>query len=119
MKTWSQLKGTERYELLWNEGPLADHQPDREYRFHPFRRWRFDYAWPSERVAVEIHGFGFGHQSLKQMANDREKIREAILHGWRVLEYTSRCLGSRAKVEDAVMQTCMLLSGATFPEETQ
>lgn len=21
--------------------------PEREYRFHPGRRWRFDFAWPS------------------------------------------------------------------------
>ena len=27
-----------------------------EYRFHPGRDWRFDFAIPSRRVAVEVEG---------------------------------------------------------------
>ena len=27
-----------------------------EYRFHPARRWRFDVAWPAQRIAVEVDG---------------------------------------------------------------
>jgi hypothetical protein len=30
--------------------------PIREYRFAPPRRWRFDLAWPSLRLALEIEG---------------------------------------------------------------
>ena len=30
--------------------------PEREYRFHPSKMWRFDFAWPAFRVAVEIDG---------------------------------------------------------------
>ena len=29
---------------------------EREWRFHPKRRWRFDFAWPAEKVAVEVEG---------------------------------------------------------------
>ena len=28
----------------------------REHRFAPPRRWRFDLAWPAERLAVEVDG---------------------------------------------------------------
>lgn len=27
--------------------------PEREYRFDPERRWRFDFAWPDQMLAVE------------------------------------------------------------------
>ena len=30
-----------------------------EYRFHPSRDWRFDFAIPSRRVAVEVEGGAF------------------------------------------------------------
>ena len=34
--------------------------PEREFRFCE-RRWRFDFAWPSHKVAVEIDGGIFIH----------------------------------------------------------
>lgn len=37
--------------VLLNAPPFV-----KEYRFHPGRRWRLDYAWPNHRVAVELHG---------------------------------------------------------------
>lgn len=30
--------------------------PEPEHRFHESRRWRFDYAWPEHRVALEVEG---------------------------------------------------------------
>jgi very-short-patch-repair endonuclease len=30
--------------------------PAREYRFHPGRRWRFDFTWPRYKITVEIDG---------------------------------------------------------------
>ena len=66
--------------------------PLREYRFHPERRWRFDFAWPSIKLAVEIQGMGMGgraggHQTAKGMQNDCDKNNEAIRLGWRVLTF--------------------------------
>ncbi|MGH2544547.1 MAG: hypothetical protein ACRDIB_17280, partial [Ardenticatenaceae bacterium] len=29
---------------------------EREYRFCPGRRWRFDFAWPGPNVACEVEG---------------------------------------------------------------
>jgi hypothetical protein len=31
-------------------------KPARELPFHPRSRWRFDLAWPDQRVAVEVDG---------------------------------------------------------------
>jgi len=77
---------------------LSDGQPDpeREFRFHPSRMWRFDFAWPVYRVAVEIDGgmfVGHGHQRGRQFTGDCEKMRQATLMGWRVLKYTTVDLG--------------------------
>jgi hypothetical protein len=30
--------------------------PTREYVFAPPRKWRFDFAWPDIKLAVEING---------------------------------------------------------------
>jgi very-short-patch-repair endonuclease len=68
-------------------------EPEREYRFHPTRRWRFDLAWPTQRVAAECEGAtwkgGKGrHTSGAGFAGDCEKYSEAAILGWRVLRFT-------------------------------
>lgn len=52
--------------------------------FHPSRRWRFDFAWPSLKIAVEIQGFGEGHNSYEGMASDYEKHNAAVQRGWKI-----------------------------------
>lgn len=70
--------------------------PEREHRFHPSRRWRFDFAWPSWKLAVEIDGGTFargrtsGHTSISGMARDREKDAEAAILGWAVLRVDAK-----------------------------
>src|ERR1041385_1632066 len=34
-------------------------KPTTEYRFAPPRRWRFDFAWPEGRLALEVEGGSF------------------------------------------------------------
>ena len=75
---------------------------DEEHRFDAVRRWRFDFAWPDLAVAVEIDGFGFGHQAQQGMAADNDKQNAAVVSGWRVFRFNSRQLGSQAGVRDAV-----------------
>ena len=62
----------------------------REHRFAPPRRWRFDLAWPAERLAVEVDGgrwqSGGGRHAT---AGDYVKLRAAVTLGWRVLRFTS------------------------------
>lgn len=66
--------------------------PEPEYRFHPVRRWRFDYAWPQRRIALEVHGAVFRqgrHTRGKGFTGDREKMNEAACLGWLVVEVTT------------------------------
>ena len=67
-----------------------------EFRFHKIRRWRFDYAIPEIKLAVEYAGHaGFigkgvsGHSTIKGLTNDSEKANSAIACGWRVLQFTA------------------------------
>ena len=67
--------------------------PEREYRFHPERRWRFDFAWPDRKLAVEIEGGQWvlgRHQRPDGFEKDCEKYNAAALAGWRVLRFTGR-----------------------------
>jgi hypothetical protein len=69
--------------------------PIPEYRFAPPRRWRFDYAWPDHRLALEIEGgtwTGGRHVRARGYERDCEKYSEAALRGWCVLRVTSAML---------------------------
>jgi very-short-patch-repair endonuclease len=77
----------ERQMASYNLGPYV-----KEHRFHQDRKWRFDYAFPTLMVAVEIdggtwisgrHSRGIGYRG------DCEKMAEAAILGWRVLRFTS------------------------------
>jgi len=77
-----------------------------EYLFDPERKWRFDFAWPTVMVAVEVQGFGYGHQAQQGIAADNEKANRAVELGWKLFRYDSRLLGSMKGVKDAVDQVC-------------
>ena len=71
----------------------AEHLVDwqREYRFAPPRRWRFDFAHVAMRLAVEIEGGIFTngrHSRGKGMEADMEKYNTATAMGWRVLRFS-------------------------------
>ena len=64
----------------------------REERFCD-RRWRFDFCWPLDRLAVEVDGGVFSngaHVRGTHYTSDCEKYNEAILLGWRVLRFTGQ-----------------------------
>lgn len=60
----------------------------REHRFAPPRRWRFDFAWPEQRIALEIDGglYVYGaHNRGAAIEAAYEKRNVAETYGWRVL----------------------------------
>ena len=61
--------------------------PEREWVFHPDRKWRFDFAFPGEKIAVEVEGRG-RHQGFTGFQLDCEKYNAAAKLGWRVFRYT-------------------------------
>lgn len=53
----SQSELERSFETWWRVlAPPEAPQPEREYRFHDQRRWRFDYAFIDQRVAIELEG---------------------------------------------------------------
>ena len=65
--------------------------PVKEHRFHPVRRWRFDYAWPDIMLALEVEGLtrdGGRHQRIAGYTKDTEKYNEALCLGWKVIRVT-------------------------------
>ena len=63
-----------------------------EHRFHPDRRWRFDFAWPDKMIALEIEGGAWTqgrHTRGKGYEGDCEKYSEAAILGWKVIRATT------------------------------
>lgn len=72
--------------LLFRSHHLAE--PEREYVFAKPRRWRFDFAWPLYKVAVEIEGGVWTrgrHLRPTGFLRDLEKYNAATMAGWRVI----------------------------------
>lgn len=62
--------------------------PVAELHFHAARRWRFDYAWPEHRIALEVEGGVWSrgrHTTPAGFLADMEKYNAAAVLGWRVL----------------------------------
>jgi DNA-binding CsgD family transcriptional regulator len=93
-------------------------RPEKQYEFYkPHRNWRFDRAWPDEKVAVELEGgvygqeischncgatvralkkdgtpgktlrISAGHRSFQRFLRDQEKYNTAEIEGWVVLRF--------------------------------
>lgn len=82
----------------------------KELQFHPDRKWRFDYAFPSRKVAIEIDGaiWTLGrHNRPRGYLNDMEKLNTAASMGWLVLRFSTDerfCLSTRRLVEVTLAQ---------------
>ena len=64
----------------------------KELQFHPERKWRFDYAFPSRKIAIEIDGaiWTLGrHNRPRGYLNDMEKLNTAASMGWLVLRFST------------------------------
>jgi very-short-patch-repair endonuclease len=75
-----------RFEMLWEAhgGPPLE----KEYRFHPVRKWRADFAHLPSRTLIEIEGGIYvngRHNRGAGFAADLEKYLEAGLSGWRLI----------------------------------
>ncbi len=78
-----------RFEFLWLavQGPALE----REFRFHPTRKWRSDFAHIPSRTLIEIEGgiwINGRHNRAPGFIADMEKYNEATLGGWRVFRLT-------------------------------
>jgi hypothetical protein len=66
--------------------------PVRQHRFHPTRKWTWDFCWPELGVALEIEGAIFvkgGHSSGVGIVRDCDKQNAAMALGWHLFRATS------------------------------
>lgn len=60
-----------------------------EYKFHPDRKFRFDFCFPDKKIAIEIDGGQYKPNGGRHNSDsDREKMNEAAVLGWRVLRFS-------------------------------
>lgn len=79
-----------------------------EYRFDPTRRWRFDFAWENERVAVEIDGGQYmAHGGRHARDGDRDKHNRAALLGWRVIRFSPQQLSANPEAAIAIVRDAL------------
>jgi very-short-patch-repair endonuclease len=96
MRELSRLEETLAFQIRAASLP----PPQREYRFDESpdkRRWRFDFAWPDRRFAVEVEGLtrqGGRHQTIGGFEKDAEKYHAAMLQGWTVYRCTAQLIRS-------------------------
>lgn len=70
-------------------------EPEREYRFLEGRTFRFDFAWPEQRLALEVEGgiwLNGRHTRGAGFQTDCWKYNEAAAGGWRVLRVTEELI---------------------------
>lgn len=64
---------------------------EREFVFAAPRKWRLDFAWPDDKIAVEVEGGTWTngrHSRGAGFAADCEKYARAAILGWTVLRVT-------------------------------
>lgn len=102
-----------KFLTLWkayhNTKGIAGLMPVREYKFHPKRKWRFDFAFIVKgskgsnndiKIAVEIEGGLYmpksGHTNIKGFVSNCDKFNQAQAMGWKVFRFTEKHLRERA-----------------------
>ena len=63
----------------------------KEFKFHPSRKWRYDYAIVESKIAIEVEGgvwSGGRHTTGKGFTGDMEKYNAGTLLGWRIFRVT-------------------------------
>lgn len=103
-----------KFLAIWHErGPIG-YELVSEYRFQVSmwhategwqdKRWRFDFAIPTHRVAIEIEGVG-RHQFIGGFDQDCLKYNQATAEGWRVLRFMGKHLSNWESVISTIERT--------------
>ena len=77
--------------MFWANEHAISLEP--EYKFDETRKWRFDWAFPGIKAAVEYEGIfseKSRHTTKSGYAGDVEKYNAATIAGWRVIRLTAK-----------------------------
>lgn len=82
---------------------------EKEYRFHPIRKWKMDYAIPSIMVGVEVEGGlwkegGGRHNRAAGFIADMEKYNTATAMGWRIFRILPGKYGDALRMIEALIK---------------
>ena len=72
-------------------------EPQRQHRGIPLRKFAFDFAWPDQKVCIEVQGgvwVGGRHVTGSGITRDCEKASLAALAGWMYLVATTEQVAS-------------------------
>ena len=87
----------------------------KEYRFYKPRQWRFDYALPKYKIALEVEGGVWTqgrHVRPQGFLGDMSKYNTATLLGWRVF----RCTPNTLLTQKTLLLLKNAIQGAFIPE---
>lgn len=74
-----------------------------EYRFHDDRKWRFDWAIESLKIAIEYEGIyseKSRHTTAAGFTGDTDKYNQGATKGWTILRFTAKNYLTMVRVLD-------------------
>ena len=74
----------------------------REFAAIPGRKFRFDFAFVQERLLIEVQGGvwnGGAHGRPTGITRDMDKLNQAQIHGWKVLQFDTKMVKSGVGLE--------------------
>jgi very-short-patch-repair endonuclease len=89
-------------DLLFQIKSVRLPMPIREFKFHPKRKWRFDFCWPDIKLACECEGGIYikgGHSTGQGIEKDIEKYNAAMELGWDVYRCTNKMIKAGVAVQ--------------------
>jgi hypothetical protein len=89
----------EFYAAFRRLAPANTPQPERQYRWSYPRRHKADFAWPSQKIIVEIQGGTFAKKRMghtgASVEDDYARTNLAQRLGWVVLQYGTGAIEKR------------------------
>lgn len=97
-----------RFESILSDHRIAGFVKEHQFAKSIGRRWRFDYAFVVEKVAVELEGGIWvrgSHTRPIRYISDCDKYNRAALMGWMVLRYTTEHISKRPQqIADEILE---------------
>lgn len=98
------------FELQLRKYRLPIWESEYHFALDVSRKWRFDFAWPEFKLAVELNGLmvkyhegrrvvATGHASLDGIIKDYDKLNAAVILGWSVLSFAQSHVASTAAID--------------------
>jgi hypothetical protein len=114
-----QQQSDREREFLTHWIELGGPRLEAQHAFHPTRRWKFDWAHPESRVAIEVHGGTWMHKSRHVTGagfwGDRIKMNAALRLNWKVFELISDDLTNRSVYDEIIDEIERRISEAPLP----